>query len=945
MLIGLLRLVLKRLNNNRALLSTTFLGLLVTVTLVTSVPMYAEGVSGLLLQRELRKRTGQAQPTSSVFIRHRDQNQPVPTDSADYEAFDRFFRTLIPVAVGLPTTQLVSYLATDHRPLLALNPDKDRELGQALRRVTFGQIFTLNDLFDNVVITEGRLPSAEVGSFTIPGAEAVPLAEGLMTTRGLDKWGVLVGDVVGFEFTNPASEERNVFAVRIVGRAVPKDPESNYWLYPPRSAFDQGGVYIDRQVYLNELLDVAPFAFHEATWYADFDIDAIRAANYRAITGGLYTIRLNANAVYPGTRLENSPEPLFYAFEQKLVFLKLLLIILSAPIVAIVLYYIVLASGMVVDRQRNEIAILKSRGVGTSQILGIYLIEGALVGGTATLIGPFLGLLVAQVIGKTFTFLVFTNRAPLPIDITSSHFLWAGGAAGLAILATLIPAVGAARHSIVTYKQEVSRSRRRPWFQRYFLDVVVLGAAIYGYVTLSQRDALLDIGEGGELFSDPLLVILPVIFMFAVALVFLRFFPFLVAGLARAGNRIWGVAVHLGLRQISREPQQYTRLIFLLILTISLGTFSASMAATLDKNFDDRVLYRIGANANFLEIGEYEEDLELWSFLPVERHLEVPQILRVARLWKDEDATFRLPGQSLRTGVVTYGVDPLEFARTVWWRPDFAPVPLNALMNELARDEQALIASRAKFQGELGMQLGDPLRISVGGGELEFFIAGWVELFPTYFPQDGPMVVVNLDYLERNLGETPWSVLAHIDPDTNASVLRQTLLLKRFKVLDAEDSRIEIAAARDDPTRVGIFGILSIGFLISAVLTILGFLLYSYLSFRRRMQQLGILRAMGLSVRQLVGLYAFENGFLIGLGVLLGTALGLLTGSLFIPFLQLSADRFGDTPPFVIITAWSDISKIYVLFAAVLLVSFPFSAWLLSKIRIHEAVKFGEEQG
>ena len=76
-----------------------------------------------------------------------------------------------------------------------------------------------------------------------------------------------------------------------------------------------------------------------------------------------------------------------------------------------------------------------------------------------------------------------------------------------------------------------------------------------------------------------------------------------------------------------------------------------------------------------------------------------------------------------------------------------------------------------------------------------------------------------------------------------------------------------------------------------------------------------------------------------------GTGLGVLTSSLFIPFLQLSADRLGDTPPFVIITAWGDISKIYIVFAVVVAAAVPLSAWLLSKIRIHEAVKFGEEQG
>ena len=88
-----------------------------------------------------------------------------------------------------------------------------------------------------------------------------------------------------------------------------------------------------------------------------------------------------------------------------------------------------------------------------------------------------------------------------------------------------------------------------------------------------------------------------------------------------------------------------------------------------------------------------------------------------------------------------------------------------------------------------------------------------------------------------------------------------------------------------------------------------------------------------------------RQGFLILLGVLLGTLLGVVTGNLFIPFLQLSADMFGDSRPVLVITAGADVAKIYVLFGVVVAVAFPVSAWLLSRIRINEAVKFGEEQG
>ena len=159
------------------------------------------------------------------------------------------------------------------------------------------------------------------------------------------------------------------------------------------------------------------------------------------------------------------------------------------------------------------------------------------------------------------------------------------------------------------------------------------------------------------------------------------------------------------------------------------------------------------------------------------------------------------------------------------------------------------------------------------------------------------------------------------------------------------DARELTVRLRDDPGRTGIFGILTAGFLIAALLTIVGFMLYSYLSFQRRFQQIGILRAIGLSIGQLINLFVFEQGFLIAIGVLTGTALGVITGKIFIPFLQLKSERHGGIPEFITMTAWDDIGKIYILFGAVLAVAVPAFIWMLTRLKIHEAIKFGEETG
>jgi len=43
--------------------------------------------------------------------------------------------------------------------------------------------------------------------------------------------------------------------------------------------------------------------------------------------------------------------------------------------------------------------------------------------------------------------------------------------------------------------------------------------------------------------------------------------------------------------------------------------------------------------------------------------------------------------------------------------------------------------------------------------------------------------------------------------------------------------------------------------------------------------------------------------------------------------------------------AWADIAKIYLILGAILGIAAPAIISMLSRMRIHEAIKFGEEQG
>ena len=75
----------------------------------------------------------------------------------------------------------------------------------------------------------------------------------------------------------------------------------------------------------------------------------------------------------------------------------------------------------------------------------------------------------------------------------------------------------------------------------------------------------------------------------------IRFFPLIMEILAwLTGQIVRSVAVVLALRQLARVSKQYTGALLLLILTLSLATFTASMARTLDQSLSDGMYYKWG---------------------------------------------------------------------------------------------------------------------------------------------------------------------------------------------------------------------------------------------------------------------------------------------------------------------------------------------------------------
>jgi putative ABC transport system permease protein len=442
--------------------------------------------------------------------------------------------------------------------------------------------------------------------------------------------------------------------------------------------------------------------------------------------------------------------------------------------------------------------------------------------------------------------------------------------------------------------------------------------------------------------------------------------PAFMAALARFMSRTRSVGLLTAARYLSRTPAFYSAPLVLLIFTLSLSAYTASIAQTLDRQLTKQMYYETGADMMLREYGNTYNNPDnrnpVYTFVPLEDYQRIPGVQAVTRVARYPASVLRADTQP--QDVIYLGIDRTTFPSVAYWQSNFAPARLGTLMNVLALYPNGVLIPR-EFAEEQSLKLGDSFSIAVQGdswsANLPVVVVGLIDLFPSWYPEKGPLIVGNKDYLTQQAGtEYPQELWLKITPGADAenivyAVRGYTIVIDRA----ADQSRLvesglntfikgwasanqKIIQEQRRPERQGLFGLLSVGFLTAAILTVMGFILYALFSFRRRFIELGMLRAVGLSARQMRALLASELIFLVSIGLLVGTALGVLFSQVFIPYLQVGASLSAHYPPFVVEVAWPSIVQMYVLFGLLFLGALGVLAALLMRMKIFQAIKLGE---
>ncbi|MCX7669967.1 MAG: ABC transporter permease, partial [Anaerolineae bacterium] len=350
-------------------------------------------------------------------------------------------------------------------------------------------------------------------------------------------------------------------------------------------------------------------------------------------------------------------------------------------------------------------------------------------------------------------------------------------------------------------------------------------------------------------FQNPLLLLVPALGILALTLLILRLLPPLMSALAWLIGHTHSVGLLLTVRHLARTHSAYTAPLVLLVLTLSLSAYTASLAETMDNHTYEQQGYAVGADLMLDELGASGAGSALdfgaavggqptagatqsaipeteWQFLPVSEHLKIPGVAAATRVGR-YDASINAGGKSVKAQFI--GVDRAEFAGIANWRRDYASASLGALMNALALTPNGVLAP-ADFLAQNALQVGDRIRIAVKASghaaDLDVKVVGTFRLFPTWYPEDGPLFVGNLDFFFDSLGLTvPYEVWIKQQPGASAQRIADGVRELGMKVIRWESAPLRIGQEMKRPERQGLFGFLSVGFAAAALLTVLGFLL------------------------------------------------------------------------------------------------------------------------
>jgi ABC-type lipoprotein release transport system permease subunit len=666
--LGVIPVVARRVAANARLLIAVVIGAVLAAALMAVTSIYTDAIRDLGLEHALRE---QGRDRTNLMIRSSSQ-------VSSQEIFGQN-RAFIEGSVERATTSLLQGQTVVGRsatffptpPGAAVAPDDTRPRAH---------LQFLTGLEEQIRVVEGRMPRSSRAAAP-GGAPSIEVAMGVETAR---RNGIEVGTTLDLHpFWRP---EAAPVRATVVGLIEPLDPRGAYWMGMtdifdfPSSRWPTYPFFVTEETYFDAIVSYLPTMSSDFWHLAYLNIGQLNARNAEGVRLALDELDRQLRSNIQRTTMITDLPRVLRTFDEKLFFTRIPLLVLVLQIAGIVLYYLFMVSTMLVERQSSEIALLKSRGATTRQVMQIYMVEGLAIAFIAIMLGPPLAAGVISLLGLTPAFADLSGGGLLTVRLTAGAYVWALAGALLAYATLLWPAYQSTKKTMVQQRTASARPPKQPAFTRYYLDLVLVAIGALLFYQLNRRGGVVTERLFGEQSADPLLLMTPAFFILTVGIFFLRLFPIALRVLAWGVSKAQGTAVLIGMWQLVRNPTHYSRLVLLLMLATAVGMFAASFGSTVTKSYEDRAAYESGAGLRISNMRRVDAPGPNVLQQTLEQELKADLVSLAVRLDGSQGVTFD------RTNFRILGVNPETFGEVAYFRDDFASTSLESMLATLAQD-------------------------------------------------------------------------------------------------------------------------------------------------------------------------------------------------------------------------------------------------------------------
>ena len=783
----------------------------------------------------------------------------------------------------------------------------------------------------------------------------------VISSKSADKDNFSVGQHYPITFKNK-DEKEITFTVVVCGIIDEKEGSAYFW-NSKITSFDRT-LFFDKEDYDAILSVYDRTIFYYETVMLDYTyINYRNADEYFSYLNQFSNLDKNFEANFKdtiSTYLENKKT------------ISSILITFEIPILALLLLFIYMISGQILEMETGEIAMLKSRGVSRFEVIRLYILQSFVISFAGSVLGIPLGYIFCKLGASTDAFLVFTLKETSIYRPTEMMLAFAGIALVLSMFFMTIPVISISKFTIIERKSKKHYGKSKAIWERFFLDIPLLGLSIYLLFNYSkQREAIaMNVITGSGI--DPIMFLDSSLFILGCGLLALRLIKLFIRLIYKLGRNKWKPAEYVAFLQILRSNRKQGFIAVFLVMTIAMGIFNSNLARSVNENMEQRIEYNVGCdyilaerwNIFIKKLGSmgpiywrYDEpDMKRFDGL---KEVGVTQMTRVLR----DDNTDVIKDKKVEGKCLLLGINTKEFGEVATLKDGLNDKHWYYYLNDLASDPKGVLISRnlaEKMEYEIGDTLiygrYSPVDSKNIYADSKATIVGIIDSFPgyesvlyeeqldgTFKRRENYLVVANYTTVMNAFRLRPYEIWMKMDDSANYKEVTSAIEDLGIKIQGTTIKGKQIESQRNSTLIQITNGMFSIGFLVSLTICAVGFLIYWILTIKDRELIYGIYRSMGLTMGEIFRMLILEQIFSSFFSCIAGFGVGMLTTMLFTKLISIVYLPRAHNLPLEIIFKAQDGLKMIFIVVFVFVVCFSIIYRIIKNMNITKAIKLGED--